>query len=132
MPMKFESSPKIARVLLNFFILFALIGSITFEAAARGRHSRGRAARRAVARGGKLSKRERRELARTSSRRGGRVRLSKRELRAERQRDARDQAAAISKLEKRLGHKLSKRERAAEMRRGGSRRRREIEEARRR
>jgi membrane peptidoglycan carboxypeptidase len=130
--MKFESSPKVARVLLNFFILFVLIGSITFEAAARGRHSRGGAARKAVARGGKLSKRERRELARTSSRRGGRVRLSKRELRAERQRDAREQAAAISKLEKRLGHKLSKRERAAEMRRGGSRRRREIEEARRR
>jgi len=129
--MKFESSPKVARVFFSLFILFALIGSITVETAARGRHPRGRAARKAVARGGKLSKRERRELARTS-RRGGRVHLSKRELRAERQRDAREQAAAIAKLEKRLGHKLSKRERAAEMRRGGSRRRREIEEARRR
>jgi penicillin-binding protein 2 len=129
--MKFESSPKIARVLLNLLILFALIGSVTVETAARGKHQRGRSARRSVARGGKLSKRERRQLAR-SNRRGGRVHLSKREMRAERQREAREQAAAIAKLERRLGHKLSKRERAAEMRRSGSRRRREIEEARRR
>lgn len=129
--MKFKSSPKVARVVFSLFILFALIGSVTVETAARGRHPRGRAARRAVARGGKLSKRERRELAR-SSRRGGRVRLSKREMRAERQRDAREQAAYIAKLEKRAGHKLSKRERAAEMRRFGSKHRREMEEARRR
>src|SRR6266481_5176727 len=129
--MNFRSSPKVARVTFSLFILFALIGSITVETAARGRHSRGRAARKAVARGGKLSKRERRELAR-SGRRGGRVRLSKREMRAERQRDAREQAAYIAKLEKRAGHKLSKRERTAEMRRFGSKHRREMEEARRR
>jgi cell division protein FtsI/penicillin-binding protein 2 len=129
--MNFKDSPKIARVFFSLFILIALIGSVTVETAARGRHPRGRAARKAVARGGKLSKRERRQLARTT-RRGGRVHLSKRELRAERQRDAREQAAYLAKLEKRTGHKLSKRERAAEMRRMGSRRRREIEEARRR
>ena len=52
-------------------------------------------------------------------------------MRAERQRDAREQAAYIAKLEKRAGHKLSKRERAAEMRRFGSKHRREMEEARR-
>ncbi len=129
--MNFKSSPKVARVTFSLFILFALIGSVTVETAARGRHSRGRSARKAVARGGRLSKRERRELAR-SGRRGGRVRLSKREMRAERQRDAREQAAYIAKLEKRAGHKLSKRERAAEMRRFGSKHRREMEEARRR
>lgn len=129
--MNFKSSPKVARVLFSLFILIALIGSVTVETAARGKHPRGRAARREVTRGGKLSKRERRQLARTS-RHGGRVHLSKRERRAERQRDARDQAAYLAKLEKRAGHKLSKRERAAEMRRMGSRRRREIEEARRR
>jgi len=67
-----------------------------------------------------------------SSRRGGRVHLSKKEMRAQRQRDAREQAAYIAKLERRAGHKLSKRERAAEMRRFGSKRRRELEEARRR
>jgi membrane peptidoglycan carboxypeptidase len=60
------------------------------------------------------------------------VHLSKKEMRAQRQRDAREQAAYIAKLEKRAGHKLSKRERAAEMRRFGSKRRRELEEARRR
>ncbi len=129
--MIFKSSPRVARVVFSLFILFALNGSVTVETAARGRHSRGRSARKAVARGGRLSKRERRELAR-SGRRGGRVHLSKREMRAERQRDAREQAAYIAKLEKRAGHKLSKRERAAEMRRFGSKHRREIEEARRR
>jgi membrane peptidoglycan carboxypeptidase len=71
-------------------------------------------------------------VARSSRRGGGRVHLSKREIRAERQRDTRDQAAQLAKLEKRAGHKLSKRERAAEMRRFGSRHRREMEEARRR
>ncbi|MDX6529511.1 MAG: penicillin-binding protein 2 [Blastocatellia bacterium] len=129
--MNFKSSPRVARVCFSLVILFVLLASFTVETAARGKHPRGRAARRSEARGGKLSKRERREEAR-ANRRGGRVRLSKREMRAERQRDARDQAAAIAKLEKRSGHKLSKRERAAEMRRSGSRRRREIEEARRR
>ena len=128
--MNLKRSPRVPRIVFCLFILFALIGSLTFEASARGKHPRGRAARKA-ARGGKLSKRERRQLAR-SGRRGGRVHLSKREMRAERRREAREQAAYIAKLEKRVGHKLSKRERAAEMRRFGSKRRREIEEARRR
>src|SRR5213078_1934494 len=61
-----------------------------------------------------------------------RVHLSKRELRAERQRNAREGAAYIAKIEKRAGHKLSKRERAAEMRKFGSKHRRDLEEARRR
>jgi cell division protein FtsI/penicillin-binding protein 2 len=130
--MNFKSSPRVARVVFSLFILFALIGSVTVETAARGKHPRGRAARNATARGGKLSKRERRQLARTGRRGAGRVHLSKREIRAERQRDSREQAAQLAKLEKRAGHKLSKRERAAEMRRFGSRHRREMEEARRR
>lgn len=125
-----KRSPRVSRVLFSLFILFALIGSLSFEAGARGKHPRGRSARKA-ARGGKLSKHERRQLARTG-RRGGRVHLSKKEMRAQRQREAREQAAYIAKLEKRAGRKLSKRERAAEMRRFGSKRRREIEEARRR
>lgn len=128
--MKLNSSPRVARVVFSLFILFALIGSFTVETSARGKHPRGRSARRAtgrVARGGKLS---RRQLARAGSR--GRVHLSKRELRAARQRDARDQAAYIAKLQKRAGRKLTKRELAAEMRRFGSSRRRALEEARRR
>jgi membrane peptidoglycan carboxypeptidase len=134
MPMNLNSSPRIARFLFSLFILSALIGSLTVETSARGRRSRGRDTHKAaakVARGGKLSKRERREQAR-NERRGGRTRLSKQETRAERQRSAREDASYLAKLERRAGHKLSKRERAAELRRSGSRRRREIEEARRR
>jgi penicillin-binding protein 2 len=132
MPMNLNSSPRIARFVFSLFILFALIGSLTVETSARGKRSRGRDTHKAtakVARGGRLSKRERREQAR-SERRGGRS--SKRETRADRQRSAREDAAYLAKLERRAGHKLSKRERAAELRRSGSRRRREIEEARRR
>src|ERR1700686_4513054 len=132
--MKFKSSPRTARFGFSLFILFALIGSLAIEASARGKHPRGRTARKATAkveRGGRLSKRERRQLAR-AGRRGGRVHLSKREMRAERQRSAREEAAYIAKLEKHSGHRLSKRERAAEMRRFGSKHRRELEEARRR
>jgi len=83
-----------------------------------------------VARGGRLSKHERRLLARSGRR--GRVHLSKREMRAERARLAHEEAAYMAKLERRAGHKLSKRERAAEMRKFSSRHRRELEEARRR
>ena len=119
--MNLKRSPTVPRTVFCLLFLLALIGSLTIEATARGKHPRG----------GKLSRHERRQLAR-SSRRGGRVHLSKREMRAQRQRDAREQAAYIGKLEKRAGHKLSKRERAAEMRRFGSKRRREMEEARRR
>jgi len=83
-----------------------------------------------VAHGGRLSKHERRLLARSGRR--GRVHLSKREMRAERARLAHEEAAYMAKLERRAGHKLSKRERAAEMRKFSSRHRRELEEARRR
>lgn len=105
-------SLKVARLAFSFFILFTLIGFVTTESSAHGRHPRGRAARRAA--------------------RGGRRHLSKRELRAERKRMAREQAAYIAKLERRAGHRLGKRERAAEMRRFESKHRRELEEARRR
>jgi membrane peptidoglycan carboxypeptidase len=58
--------------------------------------------------------------------------MSKRELRAERARSAREQSAYIAKLQKRAGRKLSKRELAAEMRKFNGGRRRQLEEARRR
>src|SRR6266852_3011189 len=122
-------SPRVVRAAFALFLLFTLIGFTTTETSARGRHSRGRAARR-VARGGRLSKHERRLLARSGRR--GRVHLSKREMRAERARLAHEEAAYMAKLERRAGHKLSKRERAAEMRKFSSRHRRELEEARRR
>jgi membrane peptidoglycan carboxypeptidase len=58
--------------------------------------------------------------------------MSKRELRAERARLAREQSAYIAKLQRRSGRKLSKRELAAEIRRFQSTHRRALEEARRR
>src|SRR5713101_8061854 len=122
-------SPRVVRAAFALFLLFTLIGFTTTETSARGRHSRGRAARHG-ARGGRLSRHERRMLARSGRR--GRGRLSKREMRAERARLAREESAYLAKLERRAGHKLSKRERAAEMRKFGSKHRREIEEARRR
>jgi penicillin-binding protein 2 len=124
-----KSSPTVPRVLFSLFILLALIGSFTIEASARGKKPRKASARKA-ARSGKVSKRQRQQVAR-SGRRGGR-RLSRKELRAERKREAREQSAYLAKLEKRAGRKLTKRERAAEMRRMGSSRRRALEEARRR
>jgi len=115
MPMKLNRSPRAALISFSLFILFALIGSDYLIANARPKHQRGRAAAgrgraasRKVARGGKLSRRERREVAR-AGRRGGRVRLSKREMRAENARLAREQSAYIAKLQKRSGRKLSKR-----------------------
>src|SRR5437870_10189700 len=129
--MNLTRSPRVARIAFTLVVLFTLIGSITIEASARGRRGRGRAAAsRRVARGGRMSRRERRMLARSGRR--GRVHLSKREMRAERARLAREETAYMAKLERRAGHKLSKRERAAEMRKFASKHRRDLEEARRR
>src|SRR5437588_300468 len=127
-----KRSLRIALVAFNLFLLFTLIGSISFGTFARAKRGRGRATARKAERGGRMSKRERREVARSGRRGRERVHLSKRELRAERQRNAREEAAYLAKLEKRAGHKLSKRERAAEMRKFGSKHRRDLEEARRR
>src|SRR2546422_6759099 len=127
-----KRSLRVALLAFNLFLLFTLIGSISVGTFARGKRARGRAAARKAERGGRMSKRERRQAARSGRRGRERVHLSKRELRAERKRLARDQAAYIAKLEKRAGHKLSKRERAAEMRRFESKHRRDLEEARRR
>src|SRR3989440_9036480 len=124
-------SPRVALISFTFILLFTLIGSVTLEGYAGSRHGRGRAAARGRAssrRGGRAS---RRESAR-AGRRGGRVHLSKRERRAEQARSAKEQSAYIAKLQKRAGHKLSKRELAAEMRKFNSTHRRALEEARRR
>src|SRR5438270_3043976 len=124
-------SPSVALISFTFILLFTLIGSVTLEGYAGSRHGRGRAAARGRAssrRGGRAS---RRESAR-AGRRGGRVHLSKRERRAEQARLAKEQSAYIAKLQKRAGHKLSKRELSAEMRKFQRTHRRDLEEARRR
>jgi penicillin-binding protein 2 len=138
--MNLNYSPRVARHAFIFFLLFAFISSVSISSSAKSkrsrersnarssRNSRGRSAR--ADRGKHLSRRERIQQAR-NDRRGGR-RLSKRELRAQRQQEAREQAAYIAKLQRRAGRKLSKRELAAEMRRFSSTHRRALEEARRR
>jgi penicillin-binding protein 2 len=111
------------------------------ESNARGKNVRGKNGRRAAVRsekGKKLSAKERRannrreRLSARDSRRGGKSRISRRDLRRERIQNAREQSAALKALERRLRRPLSKRERAVEMRRLQSQRRREILEARRR
>src|SRR3989440_3518521 len=124
-------SPRVALISFTFILLFTLIGSVTLEGYAGSKHGRGRAAGRSRAasrRGGRAS---RRESAR-AGRRGGRVHLSKRERRTEQARLAKEQSAYIAKLQKRAGHKLSRRELAAEMRKFQRTHRRDLEEARRR
>src|SRR5688500_8675338 len=133
--------PRAARVSLVFFVFFAFILSVSVEASAKKKPGKGKAARSSArsskntrarassrtsrSRGGRV------EVAR-SSRKRGRVQLSRREVRAERARAAREQAAHIAKLQRRLGRKLTRRELAAESRRFGGSRRRALEEARRR
>jgi membrane peptidoglycan carboxypeptidase len=138
--MNIKSSPRGTRSAFIFFILFAFLTSFSIEISAKAKRARGKAKAQArssrgkassrTARNRRLSPRERRQVARND--RQGRGRLSKRDLRAERQRDARERAAYVAKLQRRSGRKLSKRELAAEMRRFSSGRRRAIEEARRR
>ena len=125
--MKLIRSLRVPQALLTFFVLLTLIGSLTTEVSARGKRSRGRAASRSAR--GRSAKHDRRQA---RGRHGRRGRMSKRELRAERQRQAREQAAYIAKLQKRAGRKLTKRELAAEIRKFQSKHRRDLEEARRR
>lgn len=135
--MHVKRSPGMARIAFSLLVLFVFTLSISSQTEARGKHPQARArssARRGsarIARGGHISRRERRMLAR-SGRRGGRVHLSRREMRTERARIAREQSSYLAKLERRAGHRLSARERAAEMRKFASKHRRELEEARRR
>lgn len=127
-----------------FILIALLILPFQFADAAKKRpknNAREKNARRATARpakGKKLSAKARRtsnrreRLSAKASRRGGKSRLSRRELKRERQQSAREQTASLKALERRLRRPLTKRERAAELRRMGGQRRREILEARRR
>lgn len=77
----------------------------------------------------------RRELSAKDSRRGAKkasAKLSRKELRRQQNLSAREKAASLKSLSRRLGRPLTKRELRAEMRRNGAQRRREILAARRR
>ncbi|HSS20642.1 MAG TPA: penicillin-binding transpeptidase domain-containing protein [Pyrinomonadaceae bacterium] len=106
------------------------------KATKTSKHSSARAER-----GRKLSAKDRRaakrdERSSARNRRGGKsrtvARLSRKELRRLQAQTAREESAAIKARERRLGRSLTKRERAAEMRKFGGSRRRQLLEARRR
>jgi membrane peptidoglycan carboxypeptidase len=136
--MKSMGIPRFARVVFIFFVFFALINSFSHETIAKGKRAKAKAGK-ASSRSARNSRSRDRRGSRSASnrRRGGRRevarsrgrKMSKRELRAERQRQARDDAGYLAKL-KRRG--MSKRQIAAEMSRYRSGHRRALEEARRR
>src|SRR6266511_100326 len=110
--------PRTFQFALILFILLAL----PFQTTVFGKKRPEGKSRHAVARadkGKKLSAKERRaarkndRLSARDSRRGGRSRLSKRELRRDRNQTAREQYASLKALERRLRRPLSKRERTA-------------------
>jgi penicillin-binding protein 2 len=126
-----------------FILIILLVLPFQIADAAKKRRSdntRGKKTTRASARADKHKKlsardrrgKNRREVSARGSHRGGKVRLSRRELRRERIQNAREQSASLKALERRLRRPLTRRERAAELRRQQSQRRREILEARRR
>jgi penicillin-binding protein 2 len=133
--------PRTLRFALILFIVLALPFQTTVFGKKRHDNSPRRKASRAE-KSRKLSARERRSgrrkgrLTARNSRRGGRsrmsARLSRKELRRQRNQIAREQAVSLKALERRLRRPLTKRERAAELRRIEGQRRREILEARRR
>src|SRR5437870_12408743 len=123
-------SPKTFLVALILTALIAIPFSIT--GLARHRHAAAGGERQARAGGGRRPGRRHGRRSAREGRRGRRTRLSAREVRAARKRIASEQASAVRSLEKRLHRPLTKRERAAEMRRVEGKHRRELEAARRR
>src|ERR1051325_7177773 len=129
-------SPKSHRLLFFLFVFISLVFSGTAfgkKKHAAGRSARTEKSRRASARANRSSRPGGREGARASRRgRRGSARLSAREVRRSRAQIAREQTSAVKALERRLHRPLTRRERAAEMRRVEGRNRRALLEARRR
>src|SRR5829696_3721369 len=123
-------SPKSRRFVFILFILLSLVFSGTAfgkKKSSSGRGARAQKSRKASARSRSTSRRGGREVARSSRRgRGGRV--SARDVRRQRAVAAREQSSAVRAMER----PLTRRERAAELRRTASRNRRALLEARRR
>jgi penicillin-binding protein 2 len=119
-----------------FFVLLILpLQSTVFgkkrQAAKSRAATRNEKSKKTTARDRKSNKRSERLSAR-DRRHPARTKLSRREARRDRKQSAREQANAIAALQRRLRRPLTKRERAAELRRLNSSRRRELLEARRR
>ena len=128
-------SPKSHRLAFILFVLICLVFSGTAfgkKKQSSGRSARSSKGRKASARAARSSRRGGRQVARASRRGRGNARLSAREVRRSRAQIAREQSSAVKALERKLRRPLTKRERAAEMRRVAGRNRRALLEARRR
>ena len=125
-------SPKRTRLVFLAIILCSLVfsGSVYGrKKSSSGRSARATKSKKATARN-RSSRRGGRQVARGSRRRGGRV--TAREARRQRALVARDQSNSLRALQRRLGRPLTKRERAAELRRVSGRHRASLLAARRR
>ena len=128
-------SPKSHRLAFILFVLICLVFSGTAfgkKKQSSGRSARSSKGRKASARAARSSRRGGRQVARASRRGRGNARLSAREVRRSRAQIAREQSSAVKALERKLRRPLTKRERAAELRRVAGRNRRALLEARRR
>src|SRR5215211_686178 len=115
-------SPKSRRFVFILFILISLAFSGTVfgkKKPSAGRGARAQKGKKSSARNRSTSRRGR-QVAR-SSRRGRGGRLSARDVRRQRALVAREQSNAVRAMEKRLRRPLTRRERAAELRRAASR-----------
>ena len=137
--MTLKNDPRSLRIAFILSILLVL----TFQITAVGKKRPQSKSKRVTARAEKSKKvtardrrSNRRNVSARDSRRGAKSRttakLSRKELRRQRNLSAREQANNLKSLSRRLGRPLTKRELRAEMRRNGSQRRREILAARRR
>jgi membrane peptidoglycan carboxypeptidase len=135
------TSKKFPRSLYIAFILSILL-VLTFQITAVAKKRPAAKPKRPSARAEKSKKvsardrrGNRREVSARNSRRGATkasAKLSRKELRRQQNLSAREKAASLKALSRRLGRPLTKRELRAEMRRNGAQRRREILAARRR
>ncbi len=127
------------RTLPFALILIALL-LIPFQAdvlgkkrsASKSRRATSQKSKKTTAKARRSTRRGRNERVARNTRSRGRTRLSRRELRRQRNLSAREQQNALAALQRRLRRPLTRRERAAELRRLNGRRSRENAEARRR
>ena len=125
---------------LPFVLILITLLLIPFQAevlgkkrsAGKSRRATTQKSKKATAKERRSTRRGRNERVARNSRSRGRTRLSRRELRRQRNLSAREQQNALAALQRRLRRPLTRRERAAELRRLNGRRSREAAEARRR
>jgi membrane peptidoglycan carboxypeptidase len=126
---------------LQFALILFIVLVLPFQTTVLGKKRQADKSKRTATRSDKSKKQSARDrrggrrnerVTAKQSRRGGKNQLSRRELRRERNASAKEQAASLKALERKLRRPLTKRERAAALRGNSRQRRRELLEARRR